>query len=86
MVVIHFDGDITVDALKRQIFTVFDMGVRLGIAVLRGKAKVNHHVDPISALADAHQEILRLDVPVDGRFVMHVFNAGDKLISDQLQK
>ena len=53
------------------------MGVRLGITVLRGKAEVNH-VDPISALADAHQEILGLDIPIDNRFAMHVFNAGDE--------
>ena len=82
MVIVHFDAGITVGALKCQIFTVFDMGVRLGITVLRGEAKVSH-VDPISALADAHQEILGLDIPVDNQFVMHVSNAGDELISDQ---
>ena len=58
------------------IFTVGDVEMSFGVAVLFGEAKVDN-VDLIAALADAHEEVVGFDVAVDERLGMDVFNAGD---------
>lgn len=58
------------------------MEVRLGVTVLLGKTKVDH-VDLVSTLADAHQEVVGLDVAVNERLGVDVLDAGDELVRQQ---
>ena len=58
------------------VLPVRNVEVRLGVAVLLGETEIDD-VDLVSALADAHEEVVRLDVTVDEVTRVHVFNAGD---------
>jgi len=51
------------------------MKMRLGIAILFGKTKVNN-IHLISTLSNAHQEVVRLDITMNEIFRMDIFNAG----------
>lgn len=64
------------------VLTVWDVKVGLGIPILLRQAKINN-VDLISTLANPHQEVVRLDVTVDERLGMDVFNARDELVGQQ---
>ena len=76
------DTGITSSASKVLVLSVWDMEVGLGITVLLCKTKVNH-IDLVSTLANAHEEVVRLDIAVDEGLGMDVFDAGDKLISEE---
>lgn len=56
--------------------------MRLGVTVLLGKTKVDH-VDLVTTLADAHQEVVGLDVAVNERLGVDVLDAGDELVRQQ---
>jgi len=56
--------------------------VSLWVAVLLGQAKVNN-IDLVPTLANAHQEVIRLDIAVDEGFGMDVLNPGDELIGEE---
>ena len=58
------------------------MEVRLWVTVLLGQTKVDH-VDLIAALADAHEEVVRLDITVNERLGVNVLDTGDELIGEQ---
>jgi hypothetical protein len=64
------------------VLSVRDVEVRLGIAVLLGQTEVDH-VDLVAALADAHEEVVRLDVAVDERLGVDVLDAGDELVGEE---
>lgn len=64
------------------ILTVWNMKMRLGVAVLLGQTKINH-VDLVSPLADAHQKVVRLDVTVNERLGVNILDPGDELIRQQ---
>lgn len=64
------------------VLAVWDMEVGLRVTILLCQAKVNH-IDLISTLADAHQEVVRLDVTVDERLGMDIFDARDELVGQQ---
>lgn len=46
------------------VLPVGDVQMRLGVAVLLGETEINH-VDLVAALADAHEEVVGLDVAVN---------------------
>jgi len=56
--------------------------VSLRVTVLLCKTKVND-VDLVSTLADAHQEVVRLNVAVNERLGVNVLDAGDELIGQE---
>jgi len=58
------------------------MYVRFWISVFLCQPKVND-VYHISKLASSHQEILRLDVAMDVRFAVDVFDPRDELVGKQ---
>ena len=58
------------------------MEVGLWVAVLLCETKVND-VDLVTTLANAHQEVVGLDVAVDERFCVDVLDAGDELVGQQ---
>lgn len=73
------DRSITGSAGKVLVLTVRDVEVSLGVTVLLGQTEINH-VDLVSSLANAHKEVVWLDVTVDERLGMDVLNAGDELV------
>jgi hypothetical protein len=79
---VSIDGCITGSASQVLILTVRDMEVSLRVTVLLGETEIDD-IDLISALADAHEEVIRFDITVDERLGMNVLNAGDKLIGEQ---
>ena len=50
-----------------------------GVAVLFGQTKVDHE-DLVAVAADAHEEVVGLDVTVDKVLVVDPFDAGDHLV------
>lgn len=76
------DGGVTGSASQVLVLSVRNVEVRLGVAVLLGQTKVND-IDLVATLADAHQEVVRLDVTVDERFGVDVLDARDELVGQQ---
>jgi hypothetical protein len=76
------DTGITGSTSQVLVLTVGDVEVSLRVTVLLGQTEIDD-VDLVSTLADAHQEVVRLDVAVDERLGMDVLNAGDELISKE---
>lgn len=73
------DTGITGSTSQVLVLTVWNMEVSLGVTVLLSETEIDY-VDLVSTLADAHQEVVRLDITVDERLGMDVLNAGDQLI------
>jgi hypothetical protein len=76
------DTGITGSASQVLVLTVGDVEVSLGVTVLLGQTKVND-VHLVSTLADAHEEVVGLDVSVDERLGVDVFDAGDQLVGQE---
>ena len=60
----------------------------LGVAVLLGETKVDD-IDLVAALANAHEEVVGLDITVDERLCVDVLDAGDELVGkkqDRLER
>jgi hypothetical protein len=64
------------------VLSVRNVEVRLGIAVLLGQTEIDH-IDLVAALANAHEEVVRLDITVDKRLGMDVLNARDELVGKE---
>lgn len=64
------------------VFAVRDVKVRLWITVLLGQTEVDD-IDLVASLADAHEKVVGLDVAVDERLCVYVFDAGDELVDEQ---
>lgn len=54
----------------------------LGVTVLLGQTEIND-IDLVAALADAHQEVVWLDITVDEGLGVDVLDTGDQLISKE---
>lgn len=76
------DGGITSGTSQVLVLTVRDVEVSLRVAVLLGQTEIDH-VDLVAALADAHEEIVRLDITVDEGLGVDVFDAGDELVGEE---
>ena len=76
------DGSVTSGAGKILVLTVGDVKVSLGVTVLLGQTKIND-IDLVAPLADAHEEVVRLDITMDEGLGVDVFNAGDELIGEK---
>ena len=64
------------------VLSVRNVEVSLGITVLLGQTKVDD-VDLVSALANAHEEVVRLDITVDEGLGVDVLDAGDELVGKE---
>ena len=64
------------------VLSVWDVKVRLGIAVLLGETKINH-VDLVAALTNAHEKVVGLNVTMDKRLGVDVLDAGDELVGKE---
>lgn len=76
------DGSVTGSTGKVLVLSVRDVEVGLGVAVLLGQTKVNN-VDLVTALANTHKEVIRLDITVDEGLGVDVLDAGDELVREE---
>jgi len=76
------DGSVTSSARQVLVLTVWDVEVSLGVTVLLGKTKVDN-VDLVATLANAHEEVVGLDISVDKRLGVDVFYTRDELVGQQ---
>ena len=76
------DGRITSSTSEVLVLTVWDVEVRLRVAVLLGQTKVDD-IDLVATLADAHQEVVWLDITVDERLCVDVLDARYELVGQQ---
>jgi hypothetical protein len=79
---VSVDASIAGGTSQVLVLSVRNMEMRLGIAVLLGKTEIND-IDLVAALANAHEEVVRLDVTVDERLGVDVLDAGDELIGEK---
>lgn len=73
---VSVDGGIAGSASQVLVFPVGDMLVGAGITVFLGQAEVND-VDQVAFLPQAHEEVVRLHVPVDEVLGVDVLDAAD---------
>ena len=78
----RIDGGISGRAGQVLVLTIRDVEVCLRVTVLLGQAEVDD-VDLIASLADAHEEVVGLDVAVDEGLGMDVLDAGDELVGEE---
>jgi hypothetical protein len=76
------DGGITSSTSQVLVLPVRDVEVSLGVTVLLGETEIDN-VDLVATLADAHEEVVRLDITVDEGLGMDVLNAGDQLVGKE---
>lgn len=58
------DGSVTSSTSQILVLSVRNVEVGLRIPVLLGQTEINY-VDLVTALANAHEEVVRLDIAVD---------------------
>ena len=75
------DRGITGRTSEVLVLPVRDVEVRLGVAVLLGQTEIDH-VDLVATLADAHEEVVGLDITVDEGLGVDVLDAGNKLVGE----
>ena len=76
------DAGITCSSRQVLILTVWNMEVSLRVPIFLGQSEINH-VDLVSTLSNAHEEIVRLNITVDEGLGMNVLNTRDELIREQ---
>lgn len=67
---------------KVLVLTVGNVEVSLGVTVLLGKTEIDD-VDLVASLADTHEEVVGLDIAVDERLGMDVFDSRDELVGEE---
>jgi hypothetical protein len=76
------DGCIACSTRQVLVLTVWDVEMGLGIPVFLRQTEIDH-VDLVASLANAHQEVVWLDVAVYEGFGVDVFDAGNELIGEK---
>ena len=76
------DGGITSSSGQVLVLPIRDVEVGLGVTVFLGQTEIDD-IDLVAALADAHEEVVRLDITVDEGLGVDVLDAGDELIGQQ---
>ena len=76
------DRGITGSASQVLVLPVRNVKVSLGVTVLFGQTEVDD-IDLIATLANSHQEVVRLDITMDKRLSMDVFDTGYELIGQE---
>jgi hypothetical protein len=61
---VGIDGSITGSASQVLVLSIRDMEEGLRVTVLLGQTEIND-IDLVSTLANAHEEVVRLDITVD---------------------
>lgn len=76
------DGGITSGTRQVLVLSVWDVEVRLRVTVFLRQTKVDD-IDLVTTLADAHQEIVRLDITVNERLGVDVLDARNELVGQK---
>jgi hypothetical protein len=76
------DGGITSSTSQVLVLPIRNVEVGLRVTVLLGQAEIDD-IDLVTALADTHEEVVRLDITVDEGLGVDVLDAGDELIGQQ---
>ena len=76
------DARVTTSTRQVLVLAVRKMEIRLSVTVLLGQTKVND-IDLVTTLADAHQEVVRLDITMDEGFGVDILNTRDQLICQE---
>jgi len=76
------DGGIASSTSQVLVLPVWDVEVSLWVTVLLGETEIDN-VDLVATLADAHEEVVRLDITVDEGLGMNVLNTGDQLVGKE---
>jgi len=76
------DGGVTSSTGEVLVLTVWDVEVSLWVSVLLGQTKVDN-VDLVASLANAHQEVIWLDITVNEGLGVDVFDTRDELIGQK---
>lgn len=76
------DGGIASSSGQVLILPIRNVEVGLGVTVFLGQTKIDD-IDLVASLANAHEEIVGLDITVNEGFGVDVLNAGDKLVGQQ---
>ena len=64
------------------VLPVWDVQVSLRVAVFFGKTEIDD-IDLVATLANAHEEVVRLDVSVDKVAGVNILDTGDKLVGKE---
>jgi hypothetical protein len=76
------DGGITSSSGQVLVLPIRDVEMGLGVTVFLGQTEIDD-IDLVAALADAHEEVIRLDVTVNEGLGVDVLDTGDELIGQQ---
>jgi hypothetical protein len=76
------DGSITSSSGQVLVLPIRDVEMGLGVTVFLGQTKIDD-IDLVATLANAHEEVVRLDITVDERLGVNILDAGDELIGQQ---
>lgn len=76
------DGGVTSGTRQVLVLTVGNVEVGLGVPVLLGQTEIDH-VDLVASLANAHEEVVGLDVAVNEALGVDVLDAADELVGEQ---
>ena len=76
---VSVNGSIPGSPSQVLILTVWDMEVSLGVTVLLCKTEIND-IDLVAPLANAHKEVIWLDITVNEGLGVNVLNPGDELV------
>ena len=78
----RIDAGVTSSTRQVLVLAVRNVEMGLWVTILLGQTKVND-IDLVTTLADAHQEVVRLDVTMDKGFGVDVLNPRDQLICQE---
>ena len=73
---VSVDRSVTSSTSQVLVLPVGDVKMGLWVPVLLGKTEVND-IDLVATLANAHQEVVGLDIAMDEVARVHVLDAGD---------
>jgi hypothetical protein len=76
------DTGITGSTSQVLVLSVRNVEVSLGITVLLGQTEIDD-IDLVAALANTHEEVVRLDITVDKGLGVDVLNTGDELVGKE---
>jgi hypothetical protein len=79
---VSVNGSITRSTGQVLVLTVWDVEVSLRVTVLLGQTEIND-IDLVATLANAHKEVVRLDITMDEGFGVDVLDAGDELVGEK---
>lgn len=76
------DGGVARSTCQILVLSVGNVEMSFGVAIFLGKTKIDN-VDLVASFADTHEEVVGLDISVDERLGVNVFDSRDELIGQE---